>query len=77
MRTDNPHRGKKRWSRDIGRKVIYTGNRHPGGELEHGTIASFNAHSVFVRYHGDVGSKGTSRADLEWQSDSDRDRCSR
>ena len=34
---------------DIGRKVIYTGNRYPGGELEEGVITSFNSHIVFVR----------------------------
>jgi hypothetical protein len=51
---------------DIGRKVIYTGNTHPGGELEEGVITSFNSHCVFVRYGSDYGSKGASREDLEW-----------
>lgn len=51
---------------DVGRKVVYTGNRYPGGRLEEGVITSFNEHSVFVRYGGDTGSKGTSREDLEW-----------
>ena len=27
---------------DIGRAVIYTGNRYPGGKLEEGVITSFN-----------------------------------
>jgi len=51
---------------DIGRLVVYTGNRYPGGELEEGTITSFNDYCVFVRYTGELHSKGTSRADLEW-----------
>lgn len=51
---------------DIGRKVIYTGNTYPGGKPEEGVITSFNLHSVFVRYGGDSGSKGTDRRDLEW-----------
>lgn len=51
---------------DIGRLVIYTGNKYPGGELEQGTITSFNEHVVFVRYRNDNISKATSRTDLEW-----------
>lgn len=51
---------------DIGRRVIYTGNRYPGGKLEEGTITSFNHWQVFVRYGADTGSKATSRNDLEW-----------
>lgn len=54
---------------DIGRKVVYTGNTYPGGKLEEGVITSFNpapTGSVFVRYGADVGSKATSREDLEW-----------
>jgi hypothetical protein len=51
---------------DIGRAVVYTGNRYPGGKIEEGVITSFNDHSVFVRYGADKHSKGTSRADLEW-----------
>ena len=53
---------------DIGREVIYTGNRYQGGELEYGVITSFNDHAVFVRYHGTralIGI-GTNRQDLEW-----------
>ena len=51
---------------DIGRKVVYTGNRHPGGELEEGVITSFNSATVFVRYGSKVHSQGTNRLDLEW-----------
>lgn len=51
---------------DIGRRVVYTGNRYPGGKLEEGVIAGFNSHCVFVRYGADKNSKGTSRSDLEW-----------
>lgn len=51
---------------DVGRKVIYTGNRYPGGQPEEGVITSFNAHTVFVRYGSDAHSKGTNREDLEW-----------
>ena len=51
---------------DIGRAVIYTGNRYPGGTVEEGVITSFNATSVFVRYGADKHSKATSREDLEW-----------
>ena len=50
---------------DIGRKVIYTGNRYPGGAIEEGVITSFNDHSVFVRY-GAQCSQATARSDLEW-----------
>jgi hypothetical protein len=53
-------------SADIGQKVIYTGNRHPGGKPEEGVITSFNNWVVFVRYGADIGSKGTDRRDLEW-----------
>jgi hypothetical protein len=52
---------------DIGRAVVYTGNRYPGGKLEEGVITSFNDYRVFVRYGADQGSKATSRADLEWK----------
>jgi hypothetical protein len=38
---------------DIGRAVIYTSNRFPGGKLEEGIIASFHDHAVFVRYGSD------------------------
>ena len=52
---------------DIGRTVVYTGNRYPGGELERGIITSFNDHTVFVRYDGKLHSQGTSRNDLKWE----------
>lgn len=51
---------------DIGRKVIYTGNRFPGGKPEYGVITHFTTHTVFVRYGGDRYAKGTNRLDLEW-----------
>jgi hypothetical protein len=51
---------------DIGRAVVYTGHRRPGGRLLQGTITSFHDHAVFVRYGADTHSKATSRADLEW-----------
>jgi hypothetical protein len=51
---------------DIGRAVVYTGNRYPGGKLEEGVITSFNDYAVFVRYGADTASKSTQRADLEW-----------
>ena len=51
---------------DIGRVVIYTGNRYPGGEPEEGVITSFNDHSVFVRYGAVHYSQATNRQDLEW-----------
>jgi hypothetical protein len=51
---------------DIGRAVIYTGNRWPDGKPEAGVITSFNNTAVFVRYGTDTGSKATSRVDLEW-----------
>lgn len=50
--------------RDIGRKVIYTGNY--GGSLEEGVITSFNNSYVFVRYGTKYTSEATSRSDLEW-----------
>jgi hypothetical protein len=54
---------------DIGRGVVYTGNRYPGAKPEVGVITSFNWYAVFVRYGDDKHSKGTSRQDLEWQSE--------
>ncbi len=51
---------------DIGRKVIYTGNRYPDGKIEEGVITSFNDYAVFIRYGADNQSKATSREDLEW-----------
>jgi hypothetical protein len=51
---------------DIGRKVIYTGNRYPGGKPEEGVITSFNNANVFVRYGAKCHSEATNRSDLEW-----------
>lgn len=51
---------------DIGRAVVYTGNRYPDGKFEEGVITSFSTTAVFVRYRGDLHSKATSRQDLEW-----------
>lgn len=51
---------------DIGREVIYTGNRYPGGKPEEGVITRFNDLSVFVRYRGKQCSVATSRQDLIW-----------
>lgn len=51
---------------DVGRSVVYTGNRYPGGKLEEGVITSFNNACVFVRYGANKGSQATSRADLEY-----------
>ncbi len=53
--------------KDIGRKVIYTGNRYPGGKTEVGVITSFNTWCVFVRYNNSGTSQGTERSDLEWE----------
>ncbi len=52
---------------DIGRAVLYTGNRYPGGVKERGVITSFNEHVVFVRYDGKQTSQATSYEDLEWE----------
>jgi ribosomal protein L35AE/L33A len=51
---------------DIGRRVIYTGNRHPGGKLEYGVITRIAHGFVFVRYGRELDAKGTYREDLEW-----------
>ena len=50
----------------VGRAVVYTGNRYPGGKLKEGVITSFHDHAVFVRYGPDKHSKATLRADLDW-----------
>jgi hypothetical protein len=59
-------------SDDVGREVLFTGNRYATGELERGIITSFNDSVVFVRYGTDMHSKATSRADLEWVVSDDR-----
>ena len=55
-------------TKDVGRAVVYTGNRYPGGNLEEGVITSFHDRAVFVRYGADKHSKATSHEDLEWVS---------
>ena len=50
--------------KDIGRKVIYTGNY--GGPDEEGVITSFNDRVVFVRYGAKIHSEATNRSDLKW-----------
>lgn len=52
---------------DIGRSVLYTGNRFPGGKLESGIITALTTFSVFIRYGDDRHSKATRREDLEWK----------
>jgi hypothetical protein len=52
---------------DIGRAVLYTGNRFVGGKVERGEIRGFNHWTVFVRYGADAVAKATSREDLEWE----------
>lgn len=59
---------------DIGRRVIYTGNRYPGGKLEYGKITGLTAHGVFVRYDNDRQAKSTSPEDLEWDDAGHSDR---
>jgi hypothetical protein len=44
---------------DIGRRVAYTGNRFPGGQLEYGKIVGLTALGVFVRYEGERQAKAT------------------
>ena len=57
---------------NIGRGVIY--RRHywlsglPVCEAEQGTITGVSETTVFVRYLGDMHSKGTYPSDLEWLS---------
>jgi hypothetical protein len=53
---------------DIGRTVIYTGNRYVGGKPERGVITGLNHWTVFVRYGADAQAKATSREDLEWEN---------
>jgi hypothetical protein len=59
---------------DIGRRVIYTGNRYPGGRLEYGKITGLSASSVFVRYEHDKHAKSTAPEDLEWNDAGHSDR---
>jgi hypothetical protein len=52
---------------DIGRSVLYTGNRFVGGKMERGVITGLNHWTVFVRYGSDAHAKATSRENLEWE----------
>ena len=52
-------------SANIGRGVIY---RRPYCEAEQGIITGVSETTVFVRYLGDMHSKGTQPGDLEWLS---------
>jgi hypothetical protein len=56
---------------DIGRAVLYTGNRYVGGKTERGVITGFNHWTVFVRYGSDAQAKATSREDLEWENNAE------
>ena len=50
--------------RDVGRGVVY---RDRGtGQVEDGTLVSFNSVYLFVRYRGDTSSKATRPEDVEW-----------
>jgi hypothetical protein len=53
---------------DIGRAVLYTGNRYVGGKTERGVITGLNHWTVFVRYGSDAQAMATSREDLEWEN---------
>jgi hypothetical protein len=53
---------------DIGRAVLYTGNRYPGGKVERGRITGLTALGVLVCYEGDRHAKSTMREDLEWDA---------
>jgi hypothetical protein len=64
--TEGPTVGIEATDADIGRAVVYTGNRSWGGPDEEGVITSFNERNVFVRYGANKGSQATSRTDLEW-----------
>jgi hypothetical protein len=57
---------------DIGRTVLYTGNRYVGGKTERGVITGFNHWTVFVRYGVERYAKATNRADLEWANMTER-----
>jgi hypothetical protein len=49
---------------DIGRRVIY--RDLSGSKIEEGTISSFTAQYVFVRYGTGSTAAATHRRDLEW-----------
>jgi ribosomal protein L35AE/L33A len=50
-------------SHNIGFRVVY---RPRVGIVEEGVITSVGRENVFVRYRGDLHSKATHPADLEW-----------
>lgn len=52
--------------KDIGREVLYTGNRGRDQNAKIGTITSFDLHCVYVRYGQHTTSEGNRRQDLEW-----------
>ena len=53
--------------KDVGRKVLYTGNTCWGNPKEPGVITSVTEHFVFVRYGNNVSGQATKREDLEWE----------
>lgn len=53
--------------KEIGRKVLYTGNVMWGNPKEPGVITSVSEHFVFVRYGDNVHGQATKRVDLEWE----------
>lgn len=50
--------------KDIGRRVLYTGNR--GEAIVEGIVTGFDLHQVYVRYGDHTTSKGNRRQDLAW-----------
>ncbi len=53
--------------KDIGRRVVYYFGKEPFSlPCEYGTVTSLNEKYVFVLYDGDIYSKATRPADLEW-----------
>lgn len=55
--------------KDIGREVLYTGNRSRDRAAKIGIITSFDLHCVYVRYGQHTTSEGNRRQDLEWHRD--------
>jgi hypothetical protein len=56
-------------AKDIGREVLYTGNRSRDRAVKIGIITSFDLHCVYVRYGQHTTSEGNRRQDLEWHRD--------
>lgn len=52
--------------KDIGRSVVYIGDRYPGAKPERGVIVAVTDHTVFVRYGADKHSRSTRRENLDW-----------